>query len=314
MNGILFLFFAFLLILSTIKLTEYTYILKNSDITNFFVKNILSVVILGIPILVTYLTSLFINNPYLAISNIIGSNIFNFVILAFLNIIFIKKNLFKKISPYYFYINSLLVYIYIVIINILMIKKSSLFKTIGPNILVIIFYFIYLFFLSKINLKKKITIKANKVINIKFFIYLFLVIIFSITLTLYTDYLSFNFPKFSSSIIGLFLLGITTSLPKIISSYTLIKNNYYDLVLSDIIGSNMFNFLLLTITNFFFKKSIYFFITQQSLFIIKMTLYIHLLFYLYIIRNKALSKIFYIIISLMIIVIYLYSWKTLIID
>ena len=167
---------------------------------------------------------------------------------------------------------------------------------------------------SKINLKKKITIKANKVINIKFFIYLFLVIIFSITLTLYTDYLSFNFPKFSSSIIGLFLLGITTSLPKIISSYTLIKNNYYDLVLSDIIGSNMFNFLLLTITNFFFKKSIYFFITQQSLFIIKMTLYIHLLFYLYIIRNKALSKIFHIIISLMIIVIYLYSWKTLIID
>lgn len=314
MNGILFLFFAFLLILSTIKLTEYTYILKNSDITNFFVKNILSVVILGIPILVTYLTSLFINNPYLAISNIIGSNIFNFVILAFLNIIFIKKNLFKKISPYYFYINSLLVYIYIVIINILMIKKSSLFKTIGPNILVIIFYFIYLFFLSKINLKKKITIKANKVINIKFFIYLFLVIIFSIILTLYTDYLSFNFPKFSSSIIGLFLLGITTSLPKIISSYTLIKNNYYDLVLSDIIGSNMFNFLLLTITNFFFKKSIYFFITQQSLFIIKMTLYIHLLFYLYIIRNKALSKIFHIIISLMIIVIYLYSWKTLIID
>lgn len=314
MNGILFLFFAFLLILSTIKLTEYTYILKNSDITNFFVKNILSVVILGIPILVTYLTSLFINNPYLAISNIIGSNIFNFVILAFLNIIFIKKNLFKKISPYYFYINSLLVYIYIVIINILMIKKSSLFKTIGPNILVIIFYFIYLFFLSKINLKKKITIKANKVINIKFFIYLFLVIIFSITLTLYTDYLSFNFPKFSSSIIGLFLLGITTSLPKIISSYTLIKNNYYDLVLSNIIGSNMFNFLLLTITNFFFKKSIYFFITQQSLFIIKMTLYIHLLFYLYIIRNKALSKIFHIIISLMIIVIYLYSWKTLIID
>ena len=195
-----------------------------------------------------------------------------------------------------------------------MIKKSSLFKTIGPNILVIIFYFIYLFFLSKINLKKKITIKANKVINIKFFIYLFLVIIFSITLTLYTDYLSFNFPKFSSSIIGLFLLGITTSLPKIISSYTLIKNNYYDLVLSDIIGSNMFNFLLLTITNFFFKKSIYFFITQQSLFIIKMTLYIHLLFYLYIIRNKALSKIFHIIISLIIIVIYLYSWKTLIID
>ena len=83
MNGILFLFLAFFTIIVTIKMVEYAEILKN-NITNSFIKRFLSFIIIGLPILITYFTSIFINNSYMAIGNIIGSNVFNLFILAIL--------------------------------------------------------------------------------------------------------------------------------------------------------------------------------------------------------------------------------------
>lgn len=310
MNGILFLFLAFFTIIVTIKMVEYAEILKN-NITNSFIKRFLSFIIIGLPILITYFTSIFINNSYMAIGNIIGSNVFNLCILAILDLYFIKKCFFNKISHRFFYINSLIIYIYIVIINTFMLKNSQSL----PTILIIVFYFIYIFFASKIKLNKKIVIKNNKykLLKTKFLIAFLLVILFSIALTLYTDYLTFNYPQYSSTVIGAFLLGITTSLPKVISSYLLIKNNNYNVTVSNITGSNMFNFLLLALTDILFKGPIYFFVTEESLFIIKMSLYINLLFFIYVVRIKSLSKITYIIPSLLIIIIYIYIWKILII-
>lgn len=119
MNGILFLFLAFFTIIVTIKMVEYAEILKN-NITNSFIKRFLSFIIIGLPILITYFTSIFINNSYMAIGNIIGSNVFNLFILAILDLYFIKKCFFNKISHRFFYINSLIIYIYIVIINTFM--------------------------------------------------------------------------------------------------------------------------------------------------------------------------------------------------
>lgn len=310
MSGILFLFFAFLTVISSIKAIEYTEAFKK-NITNSFFKNILLIITIGIPTLVTYLTAISINNPYMAIGNIVGSNIFNFFILALLDLYFIKKTFFNKISHRFFYINSLIVYIYIVIINTFMLKNK---QSLPPTILIIIFYIIHLFFSSKIKLKEKSIIKNKKYkyLKLKFFIYIICAILFSIILTLYADYLTFNYPQFTSSVIGIFLLGITTSLPKVISYYALIKNNQYNLTVSNIMGSNMLNFLLLAITDIF-NSSIYFFINDQLLYIFKLNLYINFLFYIYVIRIKSLSKITYIIPSIIIIIIYLYVWKVMII-
>lgn len=311
MNGILFLFLAFLTVISSIKTIEYAETLRR-NITNSY-KNILPTITTTLPLLITYLTAIFINNTYMAIGNIIGSNIFNFVILALLDLFFIRKSFFNKISHRFFYINSLIVYIYIVIINTFMLKND---QPLPLTILIVVFYLIYLFFTSKIKLKEDLIIKNKQYeyLKTKFFISLFLVIIFSVILTLYTDYLTFNYPHFSSSIMGIFLLGITTSLPRVISSYTLIKRDKSNLVISNTMGSNMFNFLLLAITDILFKGSIYSFNTNESLFIVKTTLYINLLFYIYVMRIKSLSKITYIIPSIIIIAIYLYAWKVLIIS
>ena len=85
----------------------------------------------------------------------------------------------------------------------------------------------------------------------------FLVVFFSIRLSTYVDLLDKK-TNASGAILGGVLLAATTSLPEFftaITATTLVKNN--DLVLGDILGSNLFNVILFSIIYlFFFKKMV----------------------------------------------------------
>ena len=65
----------------------------------------------------------------------------------------------------------------------------------------------------------------------------------SVILTVIVNNLSVIYPSFSSSFLGAIFLGITTSLPEVITFYTLVTIKSYDLALSNILGSNLFNFI-----------------------------------------------------------------------
>lgn len=85
----------------------------------------------------------------------------------------------------------------------------------------------------------------------------FLVVFFSIRLSTYVDLLDKK-TNASGAILGGVLLAATTSLPEFftaLTATTLVKNN--DLVLGDILGSNLFNVILFSIIYlFFFKKMV----------------------------------------------------------
>jgi cation:H+ antiporter len=317
MDGILFLFLALLTIISSIKVAYYANAMdQKTKVSGSFIGGILLAGVTSLPELVTCLTATFINNPYMAIGDIIGSNIFNLFVLAFFDIIFIKKMIFNKISHRYLYINALLVYLYVILINSIINKGQNIIFNIGmPTIVIIIFYIIYILFLGKINNDHTDTEKVTEVKNVKLkfiFTAIFMVIV-SIGLTLIADKLTLEYPAFSSSSIGAFLVGVTTSLPEVVSIYALIRMNSYNLAFANIIGSNMFNLLILALSDILYRNgSIYLFSDNETLSITKITLYISILVFVYIIRRKSFSKITYIIPSIIIVLAYIYLFNTIV--
>ena len=132
-------------------------------------------------------------------------------------------------------------------------------------------------------------------------------IIVSILLTLVVNLIAGKNPNVASSFIGAILLGITTSMPEVITFIALVKMKSFDLALSDIIGSNLFNLLILAIGDIFLKnKEIYYFVDKESMFLLIFGLILTILSFYQNNRKVVKNKFVYIIPSLMGILLYIY--------
>ena len=132
-------------------------------------------------------------------------------------------------------------------------------------------------------------------------------VIVSILLTLVVNLIAGKNPNVASSFIGAILLGITTSMPEVTTFIALVKMKSFDLALSDIIGSNLFNLLILAIGDIFLKnKEIYYFVDKESMFLLIFGLILTILSFYQNNRKVVKNKFVYIIPSLMGILLYIY--------
>ena len=132
-------------------------------------------------------------------------------------------------------------------------------------------------------------------------------VIVSILLTLVVNLIAGKNPNVASSFIGAILLGITTSMPEVITFIALIKMKSFDLALSDIIGSNLFNLLILAIGDILLKnKEIYYFVDKESMFLLVFGFILTILSFYQNNRKKLKNKVIYIIPSLIGISLYIY--------
>ncbi len=302
MDGIFFLILAFFTALSSIKLSYYGDILgKESKLGSALIGGLLIASITSLPEFITSISAVLINNPALSFGDILGSNMFNIFIISVFNIYFIRKNIFKSLNKSYKVEFMVLVIEYLIIIIFSLIGNEGLI-----TILLLVNYFIYA--ISIINNNEDNNESKSKDSNpiIKFILLSIILIILSTLLTIQADRITHLYPKVSSSSVGAILLGITTSLPEVVSTFTLIKLNNMDMAISNILGSNIFNFLVLSISDFFLKNNhIYNYIDEYS----KMYLYGGIvIMILLIISTRVSKKMFSLIISMSMILIYLIVW------
>ena len=133
-------------------------------------------------------------------------------------------------------------------------------------------------------------------------------VVLSVLLTYQADKIAHMYPKFSSSSIGAILLGITTSLPEVVTTFALLKLNNYNMAISNMLGSNIFNFLVLAISDLFIKDNyIYSYADKYSMFYIFGGIFITILFAISILL-KSEKKYIYIFISIIMIIIYFSVW------
>lgn len=308
MELVLFLFLAGLTVFLSFKLSYYADLLnKTTNISGVFIGGILLAGITSLPEFVTCLSSIFLNNPYLAIGDILGSNFFNIAMMCLFDILFIKTMFYNYTKNKYYIIYLLLIINYFIMYLFMGgIFNLELFNIGIPSFIIIISYIIYLKKAQEKDSKKEI-IKTKENVLLKFLFVGILMVIVSIFLTLIVNLIADKNPNVASSFIGAILLGITTSMPEVITFIALIKMKSFDLALSDIIGSNLFNLLILAIGDIFLKnKEIYYFVDKESMFLLVFGFILTILSFYQNNRKVVKNKLIYIIPSLIGVLLYIY--------
>ncbi len=308
MELILFLFLAGLTVFLSFRLSYYADLLnKTTNISGVFIGGILLAGITSLPELVTCLSSIFLNNPYLAIGDILGSNFFNIAMMCFFDILFIKTMFYNYTKNRYYLIYVLLILNYLIMYLFMGGTFNLEIFNIGlPSFIIIITYIFYLKNAKEEKTKKEV-ITTKEHVLLKFFLVGLFMVIVSILLTLVVNLIAGKNPNVASSFIGAILLGITTSMPEVITFIALIKMKSFDLALSDIIGSNLFNLLILAIGDIFLKnKEIYYFVDKESMFLLIFGFILTILSFYQNNRKVVKNKFVYIIPSLMGILLYAY--------
>ena len=302
MDGIFFLVIAFLTAFVSIRLSYYGDLLsKQTKLGSALIGGLIIASITSLPEFVTSISAVIIDNPALSFGDILGSNMFNIFVLSIYNIYFFKKKIFINSRNNFLFESIILILEYIFIwLNFRVLT----------TILLIVLYLVYSFKTINNKTEEVSSSKKEDKVIIKFLINIILLIILSILLTISADRITRIYPNISSSSVGAILLGITTSLPEVVSTFALIKLDNYDMAISNILGSNIFNFLVLSISDFFNDKSIYNLIDIYSKMYLFGGLFIMILLVISLkYKNKILTNIISIITSISYLLVWYFQFR-----
>ncbi len=236
---------------------------ENSSLNAAFVGSILALAT-SLPELATSLTSTFIGESTMSISNILGSNIFNIMILAIMNILFFNKIIYSKIKHSTNVINVYTMIIYLLLTFVILLCPNGAFRIGNTDITSIVIIIVYALGLKNIQSEEaehttELKPKDNKALkkSVITFVFTAAIILFtSIELSKVAQLIMIQ-SGLSASFVGAVFIGISTSLPELISCFTLISMASYDMAASGVLSSNLFNFLILAIVDIFDKGSLY---------------------------------------------------------
>lgn len=280
---VLYLLLAACIVFLSIKLANYVDLLdKKTKISGAFIGGVLLAAVTSLPELFTSISAtILIHQKELVIGNIIGSNLFNFLILGLTILLFIKKWRQATLNVSHLYLlfiifGMCLITLYAILIPV---KYQPI---LGPinllNILIIGLYILSL----KLQPKEGENEQADdspltiKQIVIRFIISAILLVGTSIAITYATDAVAQKL-NLSATVAGSLFLAIATSLPELISTITLCKKGNFDAGLGNIIGSNVFNFFILGLSEFLSYDGTIFIYRSSETFLLTMLLIISLL-------------------------------------
>ncbi|PUU86897.1 MULTISPECIES: calcium/sodium antiporter [Bacteria] len=203
------------------------------------------------PELIVNLISSSTSNTDLAISNVLGSNLFNtLIILGITSLIApigVQKSTVKKEIP----MNFLVTLVLLVLVNDLILNQGNNLLSLGDGLILLLFFVIFFYYVFENakdqNLENNKSKDQNNSLKIKDFIFVVLGIFM---LYLGGDWIVSNAVKISESfgisqkIIGLTILATGTSLPELVTSITAVRKGNNDIAVGNVVGSNIFNILL----------------------------------------------------------------------
>ena len=188
------------------------------------------------------ITSSLSGSNALAVSNVIGSNLFNMMLIvglcALLNELKIGRDVVKMDLPFLVIITIILTAIILIGWNISQIEGILL-------LIIIIAYITYLVYNAKKSKESEI-VEKPKMSPLRSIIYIVLgmagIIIGADFVVDSASYIAMAFGM-SETLVGLTIVAIGTSLPELVTSLTALKKDENQIVIGNVIGSNIFNIL-----------------------------------------------------------------------
>ena len=188
------------------------------------------------------ITSSLAGSNALAVSNVIGSNLFNILLIigicALLNELEIDSKVLKTDLPFLVFVT--------VIISIIIIIGWSISQIEGIILLTImVLYISYLIFSTKHEKEAKIVEKPKMGLPRSIVYIVGGIAGIAIGADFVVDSASYIAMAFgmSETLVGLTIVAMGTSLPELVTSITALKKGETELIIGNVIGSNLFNIL-----------------------------------------------------------------------
>lgn len=250
----------------SMKLGDFVDLLdKKTKISGAFIGGVLLAAVTSLPELFTSISSVvMVRNPELVVGDILGSTVFDLVVLAIETLMFVKNFSSAKIAKWHS-INCaalLLMYGFCAYAFFVPEQYQVMLGSINlMSILITVLYILTLVFQPKESDGEekgqddsKMTLKT---LILLFIISSILLIAASIGLTYLTDMIQDQIPALTGSVAGALLLGIGTSVPEIISTFQLFRKKNYDAGYGNMIGSCTFDMFILCFGDFISWKGMF---------------------------------------------------------
>lgn len=246
-----------LVVFLSLKLANYVDLLdKTTNISGAFIGGIFLAAVTSLPELFTSISSVaFVHENGLVLGNILGSNLFNLMILAFAILFFTKKFVAAKLSKAHFYTSIGALACYGIIFILLFVNDATKWMIGWFNVLSLVILAIYALVIIKTPQNEESDEKmesslTTKQIIIRFIICAVILVGASIGITFLSDMIA-EAIGLTAGVAGALLLGIATSLPELTSTMALCAKGNFNASTGNIVGSNMFNFAILFVADMF---------------------------------------------------------------
>ncbi len=258
-----FIILGAIVVFGAIKLAAQAEIIEENSKMNAAIIGIILALTTSLPELATGLTSTFLGQPQMAIGNILGSNAFNFLILALFNIVFYSKVVLSKVDKSATKLNifSGIMYALFLIAYFSTINNKNI-EILGrlslTSIGILVTYLFAIRMTSSIEEEeehepKQVDQKAYQEAKVRFVALAVVILLASILLARSADTIV-QVTGMNASVVGAIFIGISTSLPELVTCYSLVKSESYTMAATSIWGSNLFNFAILTVIDLFSKQ------------------------------------------------------------
>lgn len=230
---------------------------KKTNISGAFIGGVVLAAVTSLPEFFTSVSAaLILGNSELVLGNILGSNIFNLTVMSVVIIIAIKGFTKSTISTNHsMTLSFVLIASLILFFPVYLGRDIELLNFSVVSLVVIVFYAISLKFMASGedggdsgNEDDESCDLSLKQISTRFILASTGLVLSSILITYVTDIISEKL-NLASSLSGALFLGIATSLPEVASTIALVKRLKFNLVVGNIVGSNMFNLLIISIVD-----------------------------------------------------------------
>ncbi len=244
---------ATVVVLVSVKASDYVDLLdKKTNLSGAFIGGVMLSAVTSLPELFTSLSScLFLDDASLSMGNILGSNLFNVAMLSVILLIAHKSFKDGKVAVSHGTVSLIVTAIYIILaFDLLGVIPDEILTISLTSVLIALLYFFGVKNMSgddSVVAEEEDTspLTVKKIIP-RFILVALGIIASSVVITYITDEIAVRL-NLGAGLAGALFLGIATSLPELASTVALVRKKSYNLAFGNIVGSNLFNFFILTV-------------------------------------------------------------------
>lgn len=256
---------ATIVVFAAVKASHYIDLIdRTTKLSGAFLGGVLLSAVTSLPEFFTSLSAtIFLDKPALCIGNILGSDLFNIAMLSVLVLLAMRSFRYAQIGR-----GNIIVALYMILIyGIMLLNYFGVLDVELMTINVITFLFVGIYALAVRHLagessesceecdEEEVKLSLRQIVT-RFVITAVVIVVMSVVLTYITDDIATKY-NLGVGLAGAIFLGVATSLPEVASTIALVRMRNYDIAVGNIVGSNLFNFLVLCTADFFSRGEVY---------------------------------------------------------